>query len=82
MTLNAADQEFIDRMVPHHRQAVAMARMVLAHGDDSRVHRLAENVITAQTAEIKEMLSWGANPASGPHGSMGMNSVRPKPEPA
>ncbi len=81
MTLNAADQEFIDRMVPHHRQAVAMARMVLAGGSDPRVHRLAENVIAAQTAEIKEMLSWGARPAAGPHGSMGMKGARPKPEP-
>ncbi len=81
MTLNAADQEFIDQMVPHHRQAVAMARMVLAGGSDSRVHRLAENVITAQTAEIKEMLDWGAKPDAGPHGSMSTNSARPKPEP-
>ncbi len=58
MTLNAADKKFLDGMVPHHREAISMARTVLAEGSDERVQHLAENVIAAQSAEIKKMISW------------------------
>jgi uncharacterized protein (DUF305 family) len=42
-------------MIPHHRGAVKMARLVLTHGRDPLTRRLAEDIIASQTAEIGAM---------------------------
>jgi uncharacterized protein (DUF305 family) len=49
------DRDFLAMMIPHHAGAVEMARLVLVHGRDPLVRRLAEEIIASQSAEIAAM---------------------------
>jgi len=49
------DKDFLAMMIPHHEGAVEMARLVLVHGRDPLVRRLAEELIASQTVEIQAM---------------------------
>jgi uncharacterized protein (DUF305 family) len=51
----SADVDFLSTMIPHHAGAVEMARLVLLHGKDPLVRRLAEEIIAGQQAEIAAM---------------------------
>lgn len=53
-----ADVDFIKGMIAHHQGAVDMAKIVLEHGKDPEVKKLAEDIIKAQEAEIKWMTDW------------------------
>ena len=53
-----ADVDFIKGMLPHHQGAVDMAKIVLEHGKDPEVRKLAEEIIKAQNTEIAFMTGW------------------------
>ena len=50
-----SDERFIDAMVPHHEGAVDMAEVALKNAEHEEIRRLAEDIISAQEAEIKEL---------------------------
>lgn len=54
----AADVAFMQGMIAHHSQAIAMSRMAESHGADPRVLRLANKIQQSQVAEIRIMQDW------------------------
>lgn len=56
-TLNEADVEFLQAMIPHHQQAVEMAQLVEPATDRVELVELAGDVISTQSAEVELMTS-------------------------
>ena len=55
---NEADADFMRHMIPHHGQALVMARMVESHTDNASLRVLAGRIINAQNDEIALMQTW------------------------
>ncbi len=53
-----ADVEFMQGMIPHHAQAVIMARWAPTHGARADVRILCERIAVAQSDEIRMMRRW------------------------
>ena len=55
----SSEREFIEMMIPHHEEAVATAKEVLARGATTpEMQGLASGIITAQEKEIADMKGW------------------------
>jgi uncharacterized protein (DUF305 family) len=57
-SFNDADVTFAQSMIPHHQQAVVMAKMAGSHASSSDVKSLADQIKAAQGPEIATMTSW------------------------
>ena len=49
---NPTDRAFVEAMVPHHRSAVAMAKIARKRGTSQFVRQLADDIILTQNDEI------------------------------
>ncbi|OKI47414.1 DUF305 domain-containing protein [Micromonospora sp. CB01531] len=82
-TFGDADVTFAHLMIPHHRQAVAMAELADDRAADPEVRRLAGQIKAAQAPEIARMTDWltawgrPVPPASAGHGMPGMDHGMP-----
>jgi uncharacterized protein (DUF305 family) len=55
---NKADVTFVQGMIPHHRQAIAMAQLAQGRASDPAVEQLAQKIEAAQSPEIRMMQGW------------------------
>jgi uncharacterized protein (DUF305 family) len=55
---NDADVTFTQNMIPHHQQAIEMAKLVDSHTDRPELRKLADSIVTSQTQEITQMQGW------------------------
>jgi hypothetical protein len=56
------DRDFAQMMIPHHQGAIDMALVLLKHGRDEKLKRLAQSIIVEQGQEIAYMRSLLAAP--------------------
>jgi uncharacterized protein (DUF305 family) len=59
-----ADADFAKGMIPHHQGAIDMSMIVMKHGKDAVVQKLATDIIAAQKTEIAQMSTWLARNGS------------------
>ena len=73
---NDADVTFAQNMIPHHQQAIEMARLVDSHTDRPQLRKLADTIESSQSQEMTQMQGWlrtwgkPATPSEG-HGGHG-----------
>jgi uncharacterized protein (DUF305 family) len=57
-TFNHADVGFLQAMIPHHQQAIDMAKLVTGRTRRPELVKLATSIATSQAAEIRRMQAW------------------------
>ena len=76
---NNADVTFAQSMIPHHEQAVEMAKMAKMHASTTEVKQLADKIEGAQGPEISTMTGWlqdwGKDVPSGSMNGMAMTGM-------
>ncbi|WP_206422612.1 DUF305 domain-containing protein [Nocardioides pantholopis] len=84
---NHADVAFLQMMIPHHAQALAMSELASTRAADPRVRRLADRIHAAQRPEILAMAAWleehdievpraAEDPSAYDHGQHGHNEMQ------
>lgn len=77
MNSGSIDQHFIQQMIPHHEDAIAMADIALTKAEHQEIKQLSENIKNSQSLEIEFMKKWykdwfgkglGFIPAASAHG--------------
>lgn len=56
--VSPADVEFVERMIPHHRQALEMSALAPDRAADPRIRALAARIDAVQGPEIAVMEAW------------------------
>lgn len=84
MRSETIDAHFIEQMIPHHEDAITMAKLAQTRAKTPEVKQLAENIIESQGKEIDQMKVWykewygkevpSGNQVMGQHGMMGSGS--------
>lgn len=52
------DRHFIEQMIPHHADAIAMGHLALEKAEHQEIKNLGQEIINAQSTEIDQMKSW------------------------
>jgi uncharacterized protein (DUF305 family) len=52
------DAHFIEQMIPHHEDAIIMAKLAQAKAQKTEIKQLAESIIESQGKEIVQMKKW------------------------
>ena len=52
------DTHFIEQMIPHHEDAIIMAKLALKKAQRYEIKQLAESIIDSQGTEITQMKDW------------------------
>ncbi len=58
MRSETIDAHFIEQMIPHHEDAITMAKLAQTKAQRPEVKQLAQNIIDSQGKEINEMKAW------------------------
>lgn len=57
----ASDAHFIEQMIPHHEDAITMAKLAQQKATRQEIKNLAQNIIDSQGKEISQMETWYKN---------------------
>lgn len=52
------DRHFIEQMIPHHEDAITMAKLAQTKAQRPEIKSLAQSIINSQSAEISQMKDW------------------------
>ena len=82
---NTIDAHFIEQMIPHHEDAITMAKLAQTKAQHAEIKQLANNIIDSQSREINQMKDWykswfgkevpTGNQVMNQYGMMGGNSM-------
>ncbi len=54
----ASEEEFIVNMIPHHREAIDTAKIIVAKTENAELKKIAEAIISGQSTEAATMKKW------------------------
>ena len=57
-TGNSFDKAFLAEMIDHHQGAIDMANAAKKNAKHDEIKQMADDIITAQSKEIKQMRAW------------------------